>query len=85
MNRRLKLFAIPLALGCWAGPAAADVVDRQITDDGDSMRFSDEDLLGQTLSGQGDVLRLRLGPARTLLIRPRVSFVPELSKSVETL
>ncbi len=47
--------------------------------------FDDDDLLGQAFAGDGDLIRLRLGPARTLLMRPRAAFVTEMLKSVEHL
>ncbi|HEX2736153.1 MAG TPA: hypothetical protein VHM70_31345 [Polyangiaceae bacterium] len=55
-------------------------------DDADTFyRFDDDDLLAQAFGADGDVVRVRLGPARTLLIRPRTQFVAELLKSVERL
>jgi hypothetical protein len=61
----------------WAQPAASadDLV----------YRFEDDALLGDHLSSEGDVIRLRTRPARTLLLRPRTQFISELNKSVENL
>lgn len=59
----------------------------EVTDtrDGYEIEFSDDDLLGEMLDLQGHVVRLRPGATRVLLIRPRSSFVPEMSQSVEDL
>ena len=48
-------------------------------------RFDDDGLLGGSFGAYADVIRVHDGPVRTLLIRPRVSFVPEMFKSVEHL
>jgi hypothetical protein len=48
-------------------------------------KFDDDDLLGEAFASDGDIIRLRLGPARTLLLRPRASFVSEMLQSVEHL
>lgn len=65
-------------------PCRADVVERHLTEDGDSMRFDDDDLLGRDLSASGELVILRMGPKRVTLIRPRTSFLVELAKSVES-
>lgn len=84
MNQRRPIQILILALiGTMAGIAGADVVERQIDDQGQSMRFDDEQLLGGALDARGDVVIMRLPPQRALLIRPRVSFIPELTKSAE--
>ncbi len=72
-----------MALVTLASPTLAEVVERRITDEGDSMRFDDEQLLGQDLLANGDLYRLRPPPKRVTLIRPRTGFVTELTKSVE--
>jgi hypothetical protein len=82
-NRILITLAALGTIVCVGGPARADVVERTITGDGQSMRFQDDDLLGRDLSSMGDLVVIRPGPARVTLIRPRVSFVGELTKSVE--
>jgi len=46
----------------------------------------DDDVLSSGGFGPNDAtIRVRPGPVRTTLIRPRTSFVPELLKSVENL
>lgn len=48
-----------------------------------SYEFDLDFLDGETLAGDGPILRVRPGAARVQLLRPRTSFVPELKKSVE--
>ncbi len=50
-----------------------------------SYRFTDEELLGDTLENVGDMYRGRPKFARVLLLRPRTSLVSELLKSAEEL
>ncbi|MEO8800483.1 MAG: hypothetical protein ABI551_21500 [Polyangiaceae bacterium] len=53
--------------------------------DGYGYEFSDDPLSAGGF-GPGDAtIRVRPGPVRTTLIRPRTSFVPEMLKSVENL
>lgn len=54
-------------------------------DDPIQYEFDDDDLLGDAFLSDGDLITLRVGPSRTLLLRPRISFVPEMMKSVEHL
>jgi len=54
-------------------------------DEGYSYEFEDDDLLGQAFGADGDLITLRVGPARTMLLRPRTSFVPELIRTLEEL
>ncbi len=57
-----------------------------VADNGDySYRFSDEDLLGSTLTQVGDMYRNRAKFRRVLLLRPRISLVGEILKSAEDL
>jgi hypothetical protein len=62
---------------------AAHAQTSNTTDENYSYRFDDEDLLGTSLAASGELIKIRLGPVHTLLIRPRVSFVTELQKSAE--
>lgn len=48
-------------------------------------RFEDDDLLGGGLDGTMPVIRVNPRASRSLLIRPRTSFVPELLVSAEGL
>lgn len=47
--------------------------------------FGDDDLLGEAFGSNDQLLRVRPGPVRTLLLRPRTQFVRELLRSVENL
>ncbi|APR99521.1 hypothetical protein [Pajaroellobacter abortibovis] len=47
--------------------------------------FSDDPLMAGGLSPNDAKIRVRSGPVRTLLIRPRSSFIPAMLKSVENL
>jgi hypothetical protein len=54
-------------------------------EEGYSYEFEDDDLLGEAFGADGDVIVLRTGPARTMLLRPRTSFVRELIRTLEDL
>lgn len=47
--------------------------------------FSDDPLSAGGFGPTDATIRVRPGPVRTTLIRPRTSFVPEMLKSVENL
>lgn len=72
---------------CVAQTASAEPsVQTQTSENGDySFRFSDEELLGGTLNNVGDLYRGRPKAARVMLLRPRVSLIQEIVKSVENL
>lgn len=81
-------FVVTLAFGlCVTETALAESPTRAAaTEDGDySYRFSDEDLLGESLNGIGDMFRLLPKRPRIMLIRPRTSFVQAIMKSAENL
>lgn len=48
-------------------------------------RFLDDDLLGGALDGSSPVIRVNPRATRSLLIRPRTSFVPELLTSADAI
>jgi len=48
-------------------------------------KFSDDPLNAGGFGPHDATIRVRPGPVRTTLIRPRTSFVPEMLKSVENL
>lgn len=54
-------------------------------DDGYGYEFSDDPLNAGGFGPNDATIRVRPGPVRTTLIRPRISFVPEMLKSVENL
>jgi hypothetical protein len=66
--------------GAAAKPAAAGGKD-----EGYGYEFSDDPLAAGGFGPNDATIRVRPGPVRTTLIRPRTSFVPEMLKSVENL
>jgi|SRR6516162_1211745 hypothetical protein len=48
-------------------------------------RFEDDPLAAGGFGPNDATIRVRPGPVRTTLIRPRTSFVPEMLKSVENI
>ena len=48
-------------------------------------KFSDDPLSAGGFGPADATIRVRPGPVRTTLIRPRTSFVPEMLKSVENI
>jgi hypothetical protein len=54
-------------------------------DAGYGYEFSDDPLNAGGFGPNDATIRVRPGPVRTTLIRPRTSFVPEMLKSVENL
>ena len=54
-------------------------------EEGYGYEFSDDPLAAGGFGPSDATIRVRPGPVRTTLIRPRTSFVPEMLKSVENL
>jgi len=54
-------------------------------EEGYGYEFSDDPLAAGGFGPTDATIRVRPGPVRTTLIRPRTSFVPEMLKSVENL
>jgi hypothetical protein len=67
------------AAGAGGGKAAGG------KEDGYGYEFSDDPLSAGGFGPNDATIRVRPGPVRTTLIRPRTSFVPEMLKSVENL
>jgi hypothetical protein len=74
-------FAQAPAAGGGAAPAAGGGDSK----DGYGYEFSDDPLSAGGFGPNDATIRVRPGPVRTTLIRPRTSFVPEMLKSVENL
>ena len=70
------------APGAPAGPGAAPGGEKK---EGYGYEFSDDPLNAGGFGPNDATIRVRPGPVRTTLIRPRTSFVPEMLKSVENL
>jgi hypothetical protein len=51
----------------------------------EEMTFDDDKLLTSNLGPDQAKITTRGGPVRTILVRPRTSFVPEMLKSIENL
>jgi hypothetical protein len=67
-----------------AGGAAGD--SRASSGQGDyGYKFEDDPLSAGGFGPADATIRVRPGPVRTTLIRPRTSFVPEMLKSVENI
>jgi hypothetical protein len=67
-----------------AGPPAAPGGGGE-KKEGYGYEFSDDPLNAGGFGPNDATIRVRPGPVRTTLIRPRTSFVPEMLKSVENL
>ncbi len=67
------------AAGAAGGKAGGD------SKEGYGYEFSDDPLSAGGFGPSDATIRVRPGPVRTTLIRPRTSFVPEMLKSVENL
>ncbi|WP_394842418.1 hypothetical protein LZC95_35785 [Pendulispora brunnea] len=71
-----------------APPAGGDAkagTKATTSNEGYGYEFSDDPLSAGGFGPQDATIRVRPGPVRTTLIRPRTSFVPEMLKSVENL
>lgn len=73
------MLAAPFA---FAQPKGADAGKK---DQGYGYEFTDDPLNAGGFGPNDATIRVRPGPIRTTLIRPRTSFVPEMLKSVENL
>ena len=80
----LSLLAAAAVL-CLPAVASAQVDRSDYSKNGGEHVFLDDDLLGGGISPYGSWFKHRRPAARTLLIRPRSSFVPEMYKSVENI
>lgn len=73
------LLVSSMALAQGTAPKASDKKE------GYGYEFSDDPLNAGGFGPNDATIRVRPGPVRTTLIRPRTSFVPEMLKSVENL
>jgi len=64
---------------------AQDVKTTEESDEGYGYEFSDDPLSAGGFGPNDATIRVRPGPVRRTLIRPRTSFVPEMLKSVENI
>jgi hypothetical protein len=81
MKRILFLLTV---VGLAVGSQSALAADKKKAEI-DKMDFNDEKLVDPNLSpDQGSIME-RPAPVRTVLVRPRVSFIAELLKTIENL
>lgn len=85
-TRKVILSALVIGVGVLFG-SSAFAQDTKATDaeGGYGYEFSDDPLNAGGFGPNDATIRVRPGPVRTTLIRPRTSFVPEMLKSVENL
>ena len=83
MTSAMSAFAQAPAPG--GGAAGAKPAAAGGKEDGYGYEFSDDPLSAGGFGPNDATIRVRPGPVRTTLIRPRTSFVPEMLKSVENL
>jgi len=76
--------AVMAALGVLLATSVALAQDKK-KEEGYGYEFSDDPLNAGGFGPNDATIRVRPGPVRTTLIRPRTSFVPEMLKSVENL
>lgn len=87
MKRRLFITAATmLGLATWlAAPSVFAQVKNAEAEGGYGYEFSDDPLNAGGFGPNDATIRVRPTAARTTLIRPRTSFVPEMLKSVENI
>jgi hypothetical protein len=89
MNNALKLLIAPFVGLALLSPSLAAAEEEEAgfsttaTESSYAVEFGDDDLLGGELDSNIAILRVRPASTRLLLIRPRLHFVHELTKSVE--
>lgn len=81
----LTISGSAFAQGAAAGAAPAGTKPAGDSKEGYGYEFSDDPLSAGGFGPSDATIRVRPGPVRTTLIRPRTSFVPEMLKSVENL
>jgi hypothetical protein len=84
--KRAKIL-VGLAVGAFIALSASTSFAQKASDtkEGYGYEFSDDPLSAGGFGPNDATIRVRPGPVRTTLIRPRTSFVPEMLKSVENL
>lgn len=87
MKRSIRaLLAGLIGSGLFLVGVSAEAQSGRGGDDQDyGYEFTDDPLAAGGINPNDATLKVRPGPVRTTLIRPRVSFVPEMLKSVENL
>ena len=83
--RSARWSAVLVAVSLLLVASVAAAQGKSKKDDGYGYEFSDDPLNAGGFGPNDATIRVRPGPVRTTLIRPRTSFVPEMLKSVENL
>lgn len=79
-------FGVAMALAAFVASATASAqIKESKADDGYGYTFDDDPLNAGGFGPSDATIRVRARAARTTLIRPRTSFVPEMLKSVENI
>lgn len=89
MDRKLKIsfaaFSVALAILASSATVFAQAAKPAEGDGGYGYEFSDDPLNAGGFGPNDATIRVRPTAARTTLIRPRISFVQEMLKSVENI
>ncbi|AKT41632.1 uncharacterized protein CMC5_058390 [Chondromyces crocatus] len=85
MISRRFIAALSFAVLSTSLVSAAEAQGQAKKDDGYGYEFSDDPLSAGGFGPNDATIRVRPGPVRTTLIRPRITFIPEMLKSVENL
>lgn len=83
MKKLLVIITVLVFVISWTSQANAQ--DKFSDDDGYGYEFDDDPLNAGGFGPTDATIRVRPRAARTTLIRPRTSFVPEMLKSVENI
>ncbi len=84
-KRRALAIAVGIVTFAVSATAFAQIEKEEKGDDGYGYTFSDDPLNAGGFGPNDATIRVRPRAARTTLIRPRTSFVPEMLKSVENI
>jgi len=68
-----------------SGNAFAQAAEATDSEDGYGYEFADDPLTAGGFGPNDATIRVRPGPVRRTLIRPRTTFIPEMLKSVENI
>jgi len=85
MRVRTLTAIIAASIGLLAFEGLASAQKKKAGSDVEEMTFEDDKLLTSNLGPDQAKITTRGGPVRTILVRPRTSFVPEMLKSIENL
>ena len=85
VGRIMVAVGVGMAVSLTTLMASAQAIQESKTDEGYGYSFDDDPLNAGGFGPNDATIRVRARAARTTLIRPRTSFVPEMLKSVENL